>query len=566
MLLRTLDGVLFLSSRASTPVAERPVMTGVLARAAIGAVCIAGLLTTVDLAAQEAPTQEAPASASPAEEDDATFDVWEYQVEGNTLIDAELIERAVYPHLGPDKTIDTVEAARGALEKVYKERGYGTVLIDIPEQDVDAGIVRLRVVEGRVQRLKVTGSRYFSLGRIRAQVPALAEGGVPHLPAVQKELQRLNQASPDRSVTPVLRPGSTPGTLEVELKVEDKLPVHASLELNDRFTQNTERLRLNAEVRYGNLWQREHAISAAYQVAPENRDNVEVFSSTYSFRLPDSDKVFTLYGVKTSSDVAAVGTLGVVGNGVIGGVRATLPLPARGSFFQSLTLGGDYKDFGESIQLLGADTLNTPISYHVLSALYSGVYLGGASETEFSAGLNFALRGMGNRTSEFADKRFRAKPNFIYLNARLSHLQPLPGGAEMFGALDGQVAAAPLISNEQFGVGGVQSIRGYLESQQFFDDGLRASLELRSPEFAKRLWTALSSARVHGFVEGASGRIQDALPAQDATATLWSAGLGFRLRAFDAFQAELDWATPFKDSGTIASGDSRVHFRLEYGF
>ena len=33
-------------------------------------------------------------------------------------------------------------------------------------------VVRLRVVEGRVQRLKVTGSRYFSLGRIRAQVPA----------------------------------------------------------------------------------------------------------------------------------------------------------------------------------------------------------------------------------------------------------------------------------------------------------------------------------------------------------------------------------------------------------
>ena len=418
--------------------------------------------------------QEGPETAG--SEDSPSFDVWEYQVEGNTLLDAALIERAVYPHLGPDRRIDDVEAARTALEKVYREQGFGTVLIDIPEQDVVAGIVRLNVVEGKVERLKVSGSRYFSLGRIRAQVPALAEGAVPHLPAVQQQLQRLNQASPDRTITPVLRPGSTPGTLDVELKVDDELPFHAKLELNDRFTQNTERLRLNAEVRYGNLWQREHAISAAYQVAPENRDNVEVFSSTYSFRLPDSDKVFTLYGVKTTSDVAAIGTLGVVGDGIIGGVRATLPLTARGSYYQSLTLGGDYKDFGESIALLGADTLNTPINYHVWSALYSGVYIGDRAETEISVGINFALRGLGNTMREFQDKRFRAKPNFAYLNVGLSHLRPLPWGAEFYGALDGQVTEGPLISNEQFGVGGVQSIRGYLESQQFFDDGLRAAL------------------------------------------------------------------------------------------
>ncbi|MEX2481317.1 MAG: POTRA domain-containing protein, partial [Gammaproteobacteria bacterium] len=524
-------------------------------------------LATVNVRADDAPERPAEdpataASTAAPDDDLPRFDVWEYQIEGNSLVEGALIERAVYPHLGPDRTIDDVEAARSALEKVYREQGLGTVLVDIPEQDVVAGIVRLTVTEGAVGRLKVTGSRYFSLGRIRSQVPSLAEGSVPHLPAVQKELQRLNQASPDRTVTPVLRPGSTPGTLEVELKVDDELPLHAKVELNDRFTQNTERLRLNAEVRYGNLWQREHAISAAYQVAPENRDNVEVFSSTYSFRLPDSDKVVTLYGVKTSSDVAAIGTLGVVGDGIIAGLRATLPLPALGAFYQSLTLGGDYKDFGESIDLLGADTLNTPINYHVWNALYSGVYLGDDADTEVSIGLTVALRGLGNNTREFQDKRFRAKPNFAFLTAAFSHLRPLPLGAQIYAALDGQVADSPLISNEQFGVGGVQSIRGYLESQQFFDDGLRASLELRSPDFGQRLWSPLSSARLHGFVEGASGRIQDALPGQPATATLWSAGLGFRLAAFDDFQAEFDWAVPFKASGTVDDGDSRVHFRL----
>ncbi|MEQ8660941.1 MAG: ShlB/FhaC/HecB family hemolysin secretion/activation protein, partial [Gammaproteobacteria bacterium] len=253
-------------------------------------------------------------------------------------------------------------------------------------------------------------------------------------------------------------------------------------------------------------------------------------------------------------------------DGIIGGARATLPLPPLGRFYHSLTLGGDYKDFGESIELLGADTLNTPINYHMWSALWSGVLIGDAAETELSVGVNFAVRGLGNGTREFADKRFRARPDFVYLTASAARLQPLPTGAELYLAVDGQVAGAPLISNEQFGVGGVQSIRGYLESQQFFDDGVRAALELRSPDFARHVWSALSRLRLHGFVEGATGRIQDALPGQPATATLWSAGLGFRLAAFDAFQAGFDWAVPFKRSGTVEDGESRVHFSVEYGF
>ena len=77
-------------------------------------------------------------------------------------------------------------------------------------------MVFLSVVEGEVERLKVTGSRYFSLGRIKSKVPALAKGEVPYLPEVQQQLADVNRLSPDRTITPVLRPGKTPGKLEVE--------------------------------------------------------------------------------------------------------------------------------------------------------------------------------------------------------------------------------------------------------------------------------------------------------------------------------------------------------------
>ncbi|HBA64853.1 MAG TPA: peptidase S9, partial [Methylococcaceae bacterium] len=92
------------------------------------------------------------------------FDLWELRVKGNTLLERKEIERTVYPFLGEDKNIDTVEKARAALEEVYQKQGFQTVSVDIPEQDVVGGVVYLEVTEGRVARLRVTDSRYFSLG------------------------------------------------------------------------------------------------------------------------------------------------------------------------------------------------------------------------------------------------------------------------------------------------------------------------------------------------------------------------------------------------------------------
>ena len=46
---------------------------------------------------------------------------------------------------------------------------------------------------------------------------------------------------------------------------------------------------------------------------------------------------------------------------------------------------------------------------------------------------------------------------------------------------NGQWASEPLISNEQFGAGGVNSVRGYHEGEAFGDDGWHFSIEQRTP-------------------------------------------------------------------------------------
>jgi len=520
------------------------------------------------MAAACAFAQDEASESSEARETQQRFDIWEYQVEGNTLLENQLVERAVYPYLGPDKTIEDVQAVQQSLETVYRDQGYGTVVVNIPEQDVSEGVVRLAVVEGKVERLRVTGSDYFSLSRIKEEVPALAEGEVPYLPEVQEQLTALNRLTPDRRVTPVLRPGRTPGTVEVELQVEDELPLHGSVELNDRFTRNTSRLRLNASVSYDNLWQRGHSLGLSYQTAPEDRSEVEVFSGTYMFPLPDTNHRVVLYGVRTDSDVATVGTLGVIGSGTLGGARLALTLDplAERRYFHTLTLGADYKDFDETIELSGAGDVDTPIDYHLFSANYSGRYAGQNSDTRFRAGWNFAFRGLGNSEEEFQEKRFMAKPNFFYLRGSVEHTRALWRGTEAFARIAGQFADSPLINNEQFSIGGVGSVRGYRELEELVDDGVHGTVELRSPSFAAALWEPLRDLHFLAFFDAGQGWLQDPLPGQDDAFTLYSTGVGMRVRAYDGLSADLDWAYPLTDSDDIEAGDGRFHFALEYGF
>ena len=514
-------------------------------------------------------------AAGGARAEEAGFDILEYVVEGNSVLPTMRIEEAVYPNLGEKKTIRDVETARSALEKAYHDSGYLSVFVDIPEQEVASGAVRLRVTEGKVERLRVSGSRYYALGRIKTKTPELAEGSVPYFPEVQKQLASVNQSG-DRRVTPVMRPGRSPGKVEVELKVDDKPPLHGSVELNDRYSANTTKTRLNASLRYDNLFQKEHSLSLSAQTAPEKVSESKVFSATYVVPT-DAGNYLAVYGVLSESDVAAVGDVNVIGNGKIAGLRYIVPLRARPGYSHSLTLGADYKDFDETVNLQGTDSSNTPISYLPLSLGYEGTLQDKDSQTKFSSTLNFSLRGLaddqveclpGVFVNEFACKRYLGKPNYAFLRLDLKHTGRFAGGWGLQGRLSAQVANGPLISNEQLAAGGVDSVRGYMESSSSGDYGLIGGIELRTPSLTViRPFLAeigLTELTPYVFAEGATLRVLDVLPGQSDRFDLLSAGLGLRFKGWRGLVGSLDLAHPFEDAGQVKAGDGRAHFKLGY--
>ncbi|MBX3739753.1 MAG: ShlB/FhaC/HecB family hemolysin secretion/activation protein [Akkermansiaceae bacterium] len=493
------------------------------------------------------------------------FYIKEYRVAGSTKLSDTEIGEIVYPYLGPARTTDDVEKARLALEAAFRAKGYQTVSVQIPQQDPRYGVIRLQVVEGTVGRLRVKGAKWFLPSRIKQAAPSLAEGGVPNLDEAQKEIVALNRLA-DRRVIPKLRPGTEPGTVDIDLEVEDKLPLHGSIELNNRYSADTTRLRLNGSLSYGNLFQLGHTIGTSFQVAPENPDESLVFSGYYLSRINDGLSLM-LQGTKQDSNVSTLGgATSVIGAGEIIGLRAIVDLPSETGHFHNLTFGLDWKNLEQATYLdaAGGAWLQAPIEYFPLSASYASTWVDGRNFTEFNLTGTLGLRGYGSDESTFDDRRFKARGNFFHLRGDLSHTRDLADGSQLYGKLQGQLASGPLINSEQFSGGGLGNARGYLESESLGDNGIFATFEYRTPSLIgaeDENGRRDNEWRFHTFLEGGVLGIYEALPGQDATTTFLSGGIGTRFKYAGHLHGSLDLSIPFLDGDRTDALDPFLSFR-----
>jgi hemolysin activation/secretion protein len=517
----------------------------------------------------------APGSGTAPQQPAQRFDIDDFAVQGADKLPQIDIEEAIYPFLGPNKTAEDVEKARAALEKVYHDKGFQTVSVAVPQQNVQSKVVVLKVTELKVGRLRVKNSRYFDIDKIKDKAPSLKEGAVPNFNDVTKDIVALNQW-PDRRVTPALRAGVAPGTVDVDLNVEDKPSIHGSLEVNNRQSPNTTETRVSATVHYDNLWQLGHSFSFTYQVAPERRADAEVYSASYLARTPIDWLNLMVYGVKSSSDVATVGGTNIVGPGEIVGGRFVMTLPSRDNFFHTLSIGVDYKHFDQTVGL-GTDAFSSPVTYYPVVGTYGATFQNDKFTTQFNALLTYNLRPFSSAAfPDFDAKRFGASPSFAHFNVDVSHTQELPEGYQLWGKIQAQAADGPLVSSEQLSAGGLDTVRGYLESEVLGDDGVIGNFEIRSPDIGAMLqkqmkdetgqgtprFTTFNEWRMFAFADGGHVSIQRPLLEQIDRFELWSYGIGSRFKVFNGINGVAVLAVPMTSQTYTRAGDPRFNFRL----
>ncbi|HBG04799.1 MAG: peptidase S33 [Geobacteraceae bacterium GWC2_58_44] len=509
-----------------------------------------------------------PAAGLPAAgaQQEQTFTIKRFVIEGSSLFAPRELEGVVSPFVGRHKSSADVEGARDALERFFHDQGYPTVVVNIPEQAVQNKVIRLDIIENRVGSVTVTGNRWFSTEKILRELPSIAPGQVINLQQLQLEANRLNR-NPDFKLVPGMQPGKAPESVDMSIKVTDERPLHGSLELNNRSSHDTTDLRLSASLRYDNLWQREHSISAQGQMSPQDPGEVLVASGSYTLPAPwDRDDKAVLYGVWSNSDTATAAGFTNLGKGIIVGTRVILPLRGVDDYSHTAVLGVDYKDFEETVGLAGSEQVKSPISYFPFSAAYSSSLRDGGGATMFNAALNLSFRGAVADPRQFEDKRFKARGNYLFLTAGVERSQALPREFSLLLRLDGQWADQPLISNEQYVAGGAESVRGYHESEASGDKALHGVFELSAPDLLRKGGRERFSLAPYLFYEGAGLWVKDPLPGQERRQGLQGTGLGLRGRLFGSLEFQSDLGFALMDTGRTAAGDPYLHFKVKWQF
>ncbi len=215
------------------------------------------------------------------------FHVEKYLASGNSILTPEDISGIftnVPAAFGTNVSFDGISAVLGDLQTAYRERGFVTVSVGLPQQKLTNATVKVRVIEGRLVAINVSGNHYFSSNNVMRALPGLHTNMLLNSKVFQRELDNAN-ASRDRQVYPVIAPGPEPGTSELTLKVKEQLPLHARVEVNNQGTPGTPPMRVNFNSQYDNLWDLEHQVGLQYSFSNEKFKTLDRYSKT-SFDAP----------------------------------------------------------------------------------------------------------------------------------------------------------------------------------------------------------------------------------------------------------------------------------------
>ena len=242
-----------------------------------------------------------------------------------------------------------------------------------------------------------------------------------------------------------------------------------------------------------------------------------------------------------------------------------MPLQGTEGFFHTLVAGLDYKDFSESQGLVGQTGEKIPVSYLPFNVSYNAYVKDATGLTSFNAGLVLSFRGLVGNHEQFMNKRYKANANFIVLTAGMERTQRLPFGLSLLAKVDGQLSDQPLISNEQYTAGGVETVRGYRESEASGDNALHGVFELSAPERFQNIFGQRLSLTPYLFYDMALLWIRSPQE-QQSIIRLHGTGIGLRGSLLKNFEFQADVAFPLYDSSRIPAGKPYVHFKVRYQF
>jgi len=488
------------------------------------------------------------------------FNVTGFVVTGENPLSKNATQKVLAPFSGEQEGIEGLQSAGNALEQSLRDKGYNFVRVVLPQQSLSDGVIELRVVAFKVGRVTIEGARHYDEANIRYSLPGLVEGRAPNTRKLSRSIA-VGRKQPSKSTRLTFNTSEKRGEVDARISVKDRKPWQVFSWLNNTGTDETGNTRLGFGLQQSNLFNRDHNAVLTYTLSPEETDKAVQYGVLYQIPFYGHGGTFDFLYSKSDIDTGTVASFfDVAGKGEVLGATYTKVFAKRGGYTQELAVSVFDKLFENDVffqgQQIGVDVRSRPLGLR-----YSGELEKPGYQLEFFVRPQFNLPG-GSRNNDlfYGLSRLGAKSDWSRLRFALSGRKYLGDwSAEV--QISGQYTNQPLIAGEQFGAGGVNSVRGFEEREISGDRGIRYSLQVLAPPLGNQ------KIRTLAFIDGGVTRLEDALPGEIDRESILGTGLGLRWSWREWFSLRLDWGYVLdgvddrRPDGTSA-GDSRIHFNL----
>lgn len=507
--------------------------------------------------------------------------VREFQFEGHRAFSDLELKQVTGSFTNRELSIEDLELARRAVSLFYVQHGFVNSGALIPDQDPTNGIVRFQIVEGVLTGIELSGNRWLRDRYITNRLQRWSATPL-NLNQLQEGLQLLRQNPNVQQINAELKPGTAPGESMLEVRVVDKHPFRLGLQADNQRPPSVGAEQLWALASVENLTGNSDRLDLKYGIANTVADDDVEFSGTdnlagsYTLPLTRYDTTLGLHASRLNSSLIeeTFEPLDIESLTTSYGVVLRQPVYQTAKQELAVSLGFDHRRnesflLGEPFSLspgaVDGETIVSVVRFsqewlhrgpnHVL-ALRSTFNFGldglGATDGRDSAGESI---GTGSGTSEYADGKIFSWLGQAQYVRRLFNTQN-----ELVLRVTGQYTDEPLPSLEQFSVGGVETVRGYLENQLVRDRGIVSSVEFRVPVWFNK--TGAGVVHLAPFYDfGGAWNVDDSTRPN----TISSVGLGLLVAPGKHFSAQIYWGHALRNIDTSDNSglqESGLHFKL----
>jgi len=477
-----------------------------------------------------------------------TIRVRGFNVTGSTVFSQRQLNEAIaqkigaIPPEGKDVSLNDLFQARTAITDLYVNKGYITSGAFIPPQKLESGVVEIRVLEGRLEDIRVTGTTKLEPGYVSSRL-GLATQAPLNRDRLLEALQLLQLNPLIANISAELSAGSRPGTSLLEVRVAEAKSTAATFSVDNQRVPSVGSIRGQLTGIEQNLLGFGDSISASFTKTAGST------ALDFNYTVPVSPRNTTLSfsaGVSSSSVIEQpFDVLDIKSESNYFEITGRHPLIQTPT--QELALGLTFTRRTSQTTLLGDIPFPSP------GADAEGRTTGSALRffqeyTQRSSQSVFALRSQFNFGLDVLGATVNDQPpdtRFFAWRLQSQYVRLLAPDTLLLIRGDLQLADRTLLPIEQFGVGGVQSVRGYRQDLLLTDNGFFGSVEGRIPIL--RLPQQRAILQVTPFFDFGRGWNLGSNPDPDP-GFLAALGFGLRLQVSNNFTARIDFGFPLIDA------------------